>query len=455
MKILIIGGGQVGSSLAETLVSEKNDITVVEANPDRVKAMQDRLDLRALVGNGANPKMLEQAGAEDCDLLIAATQSDETNLVACKIAFQQFNVPIRIARIRSADYLRPDLLSNEGFCVDHSICPEQVVCDYIVRLIEIPEALQVLDFGGGRLTMVAVRAQQNGPLVDHEIKDFPTRLQVPARVAAIFRKDKAIIPDGNTVILAGDEVFLLASDKNIRWVMKELRQMDKPVQRVMVAGGGNIGLRLAKALESHYEVKVIEQNRQRCELLTSELNEALVLTGSSADAGLLETENISDMDMFIAVTNEDEENIMSALLAKRMGAKRVISLINRRAYADLMQGGQIDIAISPAHATIGSLLSHVRKGDVSVVHYLRRGTAEALEIVAHGDDQSSKVVGKAIGTISLPKGATIVAVIRGEEVLMARHDLVIESEDHVVLFLANTGLAQKVEKLFQVGFRFF
>ena len=455
MKVLILGGGQVGSSLAETLVAENNDITLVESNPDQVKKIQDTMDLRAIVGNAADPEILESAGADDCDILIAATQSDETNLVACKIASLKFNVPTKIARIRSSSYLNSDLFGHNGFSIDYTICPEQVVTDYIVRLVEIPGALQALDFADGKLTLVAVSALQNGPLVDHPIKDFTKRLPIPARVAGIFRRNMPIIQDGDTTIIAGDEVFLLAESKNIKRVMQEMRQGEKPVNRIMIAGGGNIGLRLARALETHYEVKIIEQKKSRCEHLSTRLNNTLILHGNSADADLLETENVSDMDMFIAVTNEDEDNIMSSLLAKRLGARRSLSLINRHAYADLIHGNQIDVAISPGHATVGALLSRIRRGDVSRIHYLRRGKAEAIEIVAHGDKHSSRIVGKAIEDIPLPRGADIIAVVRGEEVLMAQHDLVIQTQDHVILFIASRGLVKKVEKLFEVGFRFF
>ena len=453
MKIVILGAGQVGASVAESLVSEHNDITVVDIEPQRLRLLQDRLDLRTVLGSGAHPSVLVEAGIEDADLLVAVTQSDETNLVACRLAARMFNVPRRIARVRATDYLaNAKVLGDEGFDVDLSICPEQVLTDYIVKLVQFPEALQVLDFADGKVSLVAVRAYSGGPLVGHPLKDMRKHIPgIDTRIVAIFRGDRSIVPDGDTVIEPGDEVFCLAASGHIREVMREMRRMDRPVKRVMVAGGGNIGLRLAQALESDYSVRVIEHNKRRCELLAARLGGALVLNGDTTDEELLHEENIAEMDLFVAVTNDDENNIMSSLLAKRMGARRVVALINRRSYVDLLQSGQIDIAISPAQATIGTLLAHVRRGDVVAVHSLRRGAAEALEAVVHGDRESCRVTDRRIEEIDLPPGTTIGAVVRGDQVIMAHHDTLIRPEDHVIVFVADKKNLPRVEKLFQVS----
>ena len=471
MRIVILGAGQVGSSVAENLVSEANDITIVDINGERLRHLQDRLDLRVVNGNAAHPAVLEQAGARDADMILAVTQSDETNMVACKLAATMFNIPTKIARIRSADYLsHPEIFAPDNFAVDVAICPEQVLTDYIVKLLEFPESLQVLEFAEGHVSLVAVRAFHGGPLVGHQIAHLRSHMpQVDARVAAIFRGDSPIIPEGDTVVEAGDEIFFLAATENIRGVMRELRRMDKAIRRVMIGGGGNIGRRLAKAIEGRYQVKVIEYNKANAERLAVELNKSLVLSGDVTDEELLESEHIGQMDVYCALTNDDENNIMSALLAKRMGVRKVIALINRRSYVDLLQAGQIDIAISPAQATIGTLLARVRRGDCVAVHSLRRGAAEALELVAHGDAKSSRVVGRRIEEIDLPKGATIGAIVRRRitegatdalathdyQVLMAHHDLVIEPDDHVIVFVVNKRIVPKVEKLFQVDMSFF
>ena len=471
MKIVILGAGQVWSSVAENLASEANDITIVDTNADRLKALQDRLDVRTICGNAAHPTVLEQAGLNDADLLFAVTQSDETNMVACKLAATLFNTPTKIARIRSADYLsHPEIFSRENFAVDVPICPEQLLTEYIVKLLEFPEALQVLEFANGKVSLAAVRAYHGGPLVGHEISYLRTHMpHVDARVAAIFRQDAPITPEGNTIIEAGDEVFLIAATENLRGVLRELRRMDKPVKRVMLGGGGNIGRRLARAIEGKCEVKIIEFSKVGAERLAADLSNALVLQGDVTDEELLESENIGEMDVYCALTNDDEDNIMSALLAKRMGVRKVIALINRSSYVNLLQEGRIDIAISPVQATIGTLLAHVRRGDVAAVHSLRRGAAEALELVAHGDAKSSPVVGRRVEEIDLPKGTTIGAIVRRrgiatgtqgdtsheDHVIIAHHDTVIEADDHVIVFVVNKRMVPRVEKLFQVSAGFF
>lgn len=457
MNIIILGAGQVGSTVAESLVSEANDITVVDLDADKLKLLQDRLDLRTLVGNASHPSILEQAGIVDADMLLAVTQSDEVNMVACKLAASLYNTPTKIARIRSADYLaHPEIFSAENFCVDFSICPEQILTDYIRKLIEFPEALQVLEFADGKVSLVAVRAFEGGPLVGKPLSYMRTHMpQVDARVAAIFRQDRSIVPQGDTVIEAGDEVFFIAAKENIRIVLKELRRMDKPAKRVMIMGGGNIGRRLALSLEQEYQVKIVEYSKKSCEKLAAELSHTLVLHGDCTDENLLLSEHVGDVDVFCALTNDDENNIMSSLLAKSGGARKVIALINRSAYVGLLQGGKIDIALSPAQVTIGSLLAYVRHGDVAAVHSLRRGAAEAMELVAHGDRASSKVVGRRIDEIDLPQGATIGAIVRNGVVIMGHHDRLIEPDDHVIVFVINKQIIRKVEKLFQIGIGFF
>ncbi len=463
MKIIILGAGRVGASVAEALVSEENDITVVDTDVKQLRALQDRFDLRTVPGNGTHPTVLEQAGAQDADMLIATAARDETNLVACQLAARLFNVPTRIARIRAPEFQdHPEITGEGGFHVDHLICPEQTVCDYVIKLIEFPEALQVLEFAGGRVSLIAVRAYAGGPLVKHPIRDLRlAHPKIDMRVVAMFRNDSAITPDGDTLIEPGDEVFLLAASEHIRTALSDLRRMDKAVRRIMIAGGGNIGLRLARALGTSYQVKIIESDPTRCEYLASQLpSSTLVLQGDSTDEDLLADESVGEMDLFVALTNDDENNIMSCMMAKRMGARRVIALINRRAYAELMQGSRIDIAIVPAQTTIGELLTHVRRGDMVAVHSLRRGAAEALEAIAHGDAKSSRVVGRRIEELDLPKGANIGAIVRnarnGEsQVIIAHHDTVIHAEDHVIVFVTNKRMIPKVEKLFQVGVGFF
>ncbi|KGF64336.1 MULTISPECIES: Trk system potassium transporter TrkA [Pseudomonas] len=457
MKIIILGAGQVGGTLAEHLASEANDITVVDTDQDRLRALGDRLDIRTVHGRGSFPTVLRQAGADDADMLVAVTSSDETNMVACQVAYTLFQTPTKIARVRESAYLtRSGLFANAAIPVDVLISPEQVVTHYIKRLIEYPSALQVIDFAGGKVQMVAVKAYYGGPLVGQQLRQLRTHMpNVDTRVAAIFRRDRPIIPQGDTVIEADDEVFFIAAKADIRAVMGEMRRLDESYKRIVIAGGGQIGERLAEAIENRYQVKIIEMNPARCRHLSDTLNNTVILQGSSSDRDLLMEENIDNADLFLALTNDDEANIMSSLLAKRLGAKKVMTLINNPAYVDLVQGGEIDVAVSPQLATIGTLLAHVRRGDIVSVHSLRRGAAEAIEIVAHGDAKSSKVIGKAIMHINLPPGTTIGAITRADQVLIAHDSTVIESGDHVIMFLVDKKYIRDVERLFQVGLSFF
>ncbi|MBU1190877.1 MAG: Trk system potassium transporter TrkA [Gammaproteobacteria bacterium] len=456
MKIIILGAGQVGSSVAHNLSSEFNDITVVDGDARVLQELQDRLDIRTVVGHGAHPDILSLAGAEDADMLIAVTNSDETNMVACQVAYTLFHTPTKIARVRSAEYLsKPRLFNQDALPIDVLISPEQLVTEYVQRLIDTPGALQVLDFAGGKVQLVAVRAYYDGPLIGHELRDLRVHMpKIEARVAAIFRRGRPIMPEGDTIIEVDDEVFFLAARENIRAVMNELRREDKPVKRIILAGGGNIGMRLAQALEGRYQVKLIDRNTERTRMLSERLEKTIVLQGDAADEELLLEENIENTDVFCALTNDEEANILSAMLAKRLGARKVMSLINRASYVDLVHSEAIDIALSPQQATIGSLLTHVRRGDVVAVHSLRRGAAEAIEAVAHGDKGSSKVVGRALQDIKLPQGTTIGAIVRGTQVIIAHHDTVIETGDHVILFMVDKRRIAEVERMFQVSVTF-
>lgn len=455
MKIIILGAGQVGRTAAYQLSREEaNEVTVVDTDDELLRELQDRIDVRTVCGSACNPHILEAAGCASADLIVALTHSDEVNIVACHVAWTLFKTPTKIARIRSQDYLSRGALFAEGggFAVDAWVSPEELVTAYIEQLILHPGALQVLDFADGRVRLVAVRAVEGGLLVGQPIRNIRNHIpNVDTRVAAIYRKGRSIKPLGDTVIEPGDEVFFLAAREDIRLVMSELRKLDKPIHRVVIAGGGHIGLRLAQRLEGGSQVKLIERDERRARTASEILRSTTVLTGDAADEELLLEENIDAADVFIAVTNTEEANILSSMLAKRLGCPKVMALINKPYYAELVESGSIDVAIAPQTITIGSLLAHVRRGDVVQVHSLRRGAAEAIEAIAHGDETSSKVVGRPIGSIRLPEGTTIGAIVRGDDVVMAHHDFLVAEGDHLILFLTDRRHVEAVEKLFQVG----
>jgi trk system potassium uptake protein TrkA len=452
VKIIILGAGQVGRTAAYHLSREEaNDVTVIDVNEEILRDLQDRLDIRTVNGNASSPRILEAAGIASTDILVALTNSDEVNMLACQIAWTLYRTPKKIARVRAADYTdRERLFGEGGVAVDVWISPEQLVTEYVARLIRYPGALQVLDFADGRVRLVGIRALQGGPLVGQALRTLREHIPTAdARVAAIYRAGKSIKPEGDTVIEDGDEVFFLAASNDIRAVMKEMRREEAPARRVVIAGGGNIGFKLASDLEDKNQVKLIERDHRRARRVSEQLNRTIVLHGDAADEELLLEENIDSADVFAALTNSEEANILSAMLAKRLGAHKVMALVNKPSYAELIESGSIDVAISPQTITIGSLLAHVRRGDVVRVHSLRRGAAEALEVVVHGDADSSKVIGRRIEDIALPEGTTLGAVVRGDDVIIAHHDTTVQPDDHLILFLTDRRHIDAVEKLFQ------
>jgi len=465
MKIVIIGAGQVGCTLAENLASETNDVTLIDTNEATLQELRDRLDIGTVLGRGSHPEILEQAGIEDADLLVAVTTHDEVNMIACQIAHSLFNTPHKIARIRSEGYTKAAvsarLFGAQNLPVDAVITPEILVTEHLQRLIDQPGALQVVDFADGKVQLVGVRATNGAPMIGQDIQALKDVIpEISIEIPAVYRKLQPIVPSGSEVIQEGDEVFFLAAQEHIRPTMNTLTSRERSYQKIIIAGGGNIGYRFAEAIESRFQTKIIELSLERCEFLAERLNRCIVLNGSSSDQDLLTEEGIDSTDVFLALTNNDAANIVSSMLAKKLGAGKVITLINNAVYVDMMQSSELDIAVSPAQITASKLLTYVRRGDTVRVHSLRRGAAEAMEIVAHGDTKSSKVVGRTIGELPLPDGATIGAVIRGEdeettEVLIGDSTLVIKDRDHVIVFLTNKSHTRKVEKLFQVGIAFF
>ena len=455
--IIILGAGQVGTSVAKNLATEQHNITVIDRNAAKLKELASKYDLRTVTGNAGHPSVLKEAGIADCDLLIAVTEVDEINMMACRIAAKIFNVPKRIARVRSSEYLDDSRLTGEDvFGISHVISPEVVLAQYVENLVFYPEALQVLEFADRQVCLVAVRAKAGGLLVGDRIANLHKHLKTTdARIVAIFRGSSAVQPVANTVIEDDDEVFFLSRTSDMRRVMEELRKADRPVKRIMIAGGSEFSYRLAQDLEGSHLVKLIEANEKRAHQLVALLEKTVVLQGSENDSELLINEDIAQVDLFVAATGDDDRNIIASLLAKKMGAHRVLSLIHQSVYVGVLEDSKIDVVVGLADVTIGSILAHVRRADVARVHSLRRGAAEALEIVIHGDKSTSQCVGRRVDAIAWPSGALLGAVVRGQEVLMAHHDLVLESEDHLILFVTEIKTLQKIEKLLQVNASFF
>jgi trk system potassium uptake protein TrkA len=451
LKVLILGAGQVGRSAAYQLAREPaNEVTVVDTDEELLRDLQGRIDVRTVAGNASFPSVLEAAGIADTDILVALTSSDEVNMIACEIANALFHTPTKIARIRAPEYTSQAKLFAEGaLAVDFWISPEQLVTEHIERLILNPGTLQVVDFADGRVRLVGMLARKGGLLVGQQLRTLRDHIpNAEARIAAIYRAGRPVDADGDTVVEEGDEIFFVAARDHIKRVMSELRRDEDRAHRIMIAGGGNIGMRLARRLEKDYQVKLIERDPRRARRVSEQLEGTIVLQGDAQDEELLIEENIDSTDVFAAVTNSEEANVLSAMLAKRLGARKVMALVNRPSYGELMENRSIDIVISPQTITMGSLLAHVRRGDVVRVHSLRQGSAEALETVVHGPSDRSRVVGRRIEELDLPYGVSIVALVRGEKVIIAHHDTQIETEDHVIMFLTDRRQVDAVQRLF-------
>ena len=457
MKIIILGAGQVGASLAESLVAEEHDITVVDSTEERLNILQSKFDLRVVHGRCSYPNVLRQAGADNADMVIAVTDSDEANMIACQVAYSLFNVPKKIARIRSPHYfIRKDLFDKDHVPIDVFISPEQLITKSIGLSLSYPGALQVLDFAKSAVKMIAVKPYYGGVLVGKRLSEIPTYLpDVSLQVVAIYRNDATVPLNGETEIEIGDEVFFVTATKYVEEVINAFRRSEPPYKRIMIAGGGHIGSTLARAIEGEFQVKLIEQDRRRCDVLAEKLGQTTVLHGEATDKNLLESENIEYTDVFVTMTNDDEANIIAGLQAKRLGVRQVMVLITRTAYVDLIEGGSINIAISPQQATVGSILTHIRKADIISVYSLRRGAAEVIEGIAHGDKSTSRLVGRQLSEVKLPSDTIWGAVVRGGEVMLPVSDPLVEEGDHVIVFVSNKKRIHDIERLFQVSATYF
>ncbi len=417
-KIAVLGGGQVGASVAKILTDDGNDITLVDNNASVLEDLQEDNDIKTIQGNASSPSILNQVELSDCDILIATTASDEVNLVSCHLAKKMFNVPNVIARLRNAEYR---------------------------------EETSVAD---GKLQVIGVTVLKDGPLAGKKLSEFKKHMpNVNVNVIAIYRDRKSLPVNGSSIIETGDDVFFLATEENMRF-MSELRKNQSRVENIMIAGGGNVGTILAAKLSEKFSTKIIEKDQSRSKYLSETLEGVVVLNDDISDESLLENEGIKDVDFFCSVTNDDQMNILSSKLAKDLGAKKSIAIINKPSYRKLVSK-EIDVVVSPEDVTIGSLLASVRASDVVKVHSLGFGEAELFEVIIHGDKNTSKVVSKKISDLELPQGCRIGAIYRNESVILAQDDIEICSEDRLIIFLLNKRDFPKLAKLFQVGIGFF
>ena len=449
MKVLILGAGRVGGSLARALVNNNYDVSIVDQDKAALSELEEKLDIMTVEGHAAHSLSIKKTGADESTTVIAVTSNDEVNIIACQIAKKQFNVKKTICRLAESSYTEDLSVFGEAV-IDIVISPEKEVMNHLKELIIHPGTEQIEKFADGTVNLVSVKAKKKGKLVGRELKGFKDDMpDTNAFVASIYRKGKPFIPSGDTVIKENDEIYFISSESNIDQIVNEFREKEDVYSRVMVVGGGKIGFSLAKEIENEYKTKLIDSNKEKCSKLSKELEKTIVLHGSATDEDLLKSESIENIDIFCALTDDDETNLMSSLLAKKMGAKKTMIILNNPSYLGLVPGF-IDIYIAPYRLTVSSVLQDLRDSDVAQDVLLKMDTgAEAIEGVVHANEYTSELFGKSLKEIPLPEGASIGAVVRHGELLMPDSDVELCINDHLIIFLANKDMVSEIEVFFK------
>ena len=458
MKVIVCGAGQVGFDIARQLSGEGNDVTVIDHDTDRIRKVSESLDVHTFRGFASYPAILERAGAENADMLIAVTLSDEINLVSCQVAHSLFNVPIKMARVRHNAYLEPSwrqLFSRDHMPIDVIISPENEVVAAIDRLLEAPGAIDVIGFAEGRVSLVGMRLNQDCPIVNTPLRQL-TELFPDLNITIVYivRDEQAIFPRDMDQLLPRDEVYFVVDSNHISRARSIFGHEERPAERVVIVGGGPIGFQLAQGLEKRepsINVKLIESNKRRAEFVADQLDRTIVIGGDALDSEILEEASVSTAETIIAISDDDEVNILASVLAKRYGCLRAVALINGTTYAPLISPLGIDTAISPRDITVSRILEHIRRGRIHSVHTLQGGKAEVIEADAM---ESSPVIGVPLKEARLPKGVLVGALVRNKEVIIPRGEETIERGDRVIIFSPHDAI-KKVEKLFSVAFGYF
>ena len=458
MRVIICGAGQVGFGIAEKLASEQNDVSVIDTSAELIRGIRDMLDVRGFVGHGSHPDTLEAAGAQQADMLIAVTLHDEVNMTACQVAHSLFNVPTKIARIRSQSYLRPhymDLFSRENLPIDVIISPEREVGDMVLRRIDLPGATDIVRFADNKIVVVAIECLEDCPVVNTPLAQltelFP---DLQSTVVGIVRQDKLFIPHSSDQLMTGDLAYVATTQEHVRRTLGLFGHDEKAATRIVIAGGGNIGLYVARAIESrqgHTRIKIVERSRERAVAIADELRRTVVLHGSALDQKLLMEADIQEADLMVALTNDDQVNILSSVMAKQLGCKSNLTLLNNPAYHDFAGILGIDAHVNPRTVTISRVLQHVRRGRIRAVHSVQKGAAEVIEAEAL---ETSPLVGQPLRDQELPDGIRLGAVYRDGRVIKPSGDLRIKPKDRVVIF-AKASAVKHVEQMFRVSLEFF
>ncbi len=458
MKIIICGAGQVGTTLARQLSNEDNDVVVIDQSPELIRRVDESLDVRGIVGYASRPGVLEQAGAAEADMLIAATLSDEVNMVACAVAHVLFNVPTKIARVRDQDYTAERwsaLFGDRGLPIDVKISPELEVARAIMRRLHAPGATEMISLADGKVRLVGVRLGEQCPIVNTPLRQLTALFpDLNINVVGVTRGGRSFVPSDHDQLFPRDEVYFVAEGSHVPRCMAAFGQEVPESHRVIIVGGGNIGRRLARIIEEDdrdITAKIIEISPERAEEVAQRLPRTVVLHGDAMDPELLDEANATRADTIIAVTDHDETNILVSLLAKRHGTKQAIVLVTRPAYSELLTPLDLDVIINPRAITASTILQRVRRGRVRSVHSIGDGFGEIIDIEAM---ESSAIVGKTLAQSKLPHGALVGAIVREKQVIIPRPDTMIKAHDRVILFAAGS-VVKKVERIFAVSLEHF
>ena len=449
MKIVILGAGRIGGSLARNLSNSNYEVCIVDEDKNKLSDLEDKLDIMTVEGHASHLNTLKKSGLDNETTLLAVTSNDEVNIVACQLAKKVFKVKKTICRFRDDVYFDQLSVFGEGV-IDIPISPEDEITSHLKELIDHPGSNQIESFANGKVKLVSVKAKKKGKLVGRELRGIKEDMpNIDAFVPTIYRKGNPFIPSGETIIKENDEIYFISSESNIGAIVDEFRDHEEQYSRIMIAGGGKVGFSLAKDLEKDYNVKLIDSNPERCMKLSKELDKTIVLSGSAADESLLKSENISNIDIFCALTDDDETNVMSSLLAKKMGAKKTMIILNNPSYLGLVPGF-IDIYIAPYRLTVSSVLQDLRDSDVAqdVILKVNLG-AEAIEGIVHANEFTSPLFGKPIKDVPLPEGCVIAAIIRHGELLMPSSSVDLTLNDHLIIFLSDKNKINEVEVLFK------
>ncbi|MCP1335777.1 Trk system potassium transporter TrkA [Futiania mangrovi] len=458
MRAIVCGAGMVGSNIARQLAAEENDVVVIDSSPDLVRKITDTLDVQGVVGFASHPDVLDRAGARDAELVVAVTHSDEVNMIACQVCHSLFNVPVKIARVRSQSYLKPmwrDLFSRDNLPIDEIISPEMEVAKSVLRRLKAPGAFETLPFLDGKVQVVGVRLDDDCPVVNTPLRQltelFP---DLDARVIGIWREDAMRVPKADDQLFPGDEIYFCSRSAMVPRTLAVFGHEEQVARRIIIMGGGNVGLAVAEAIEQeggHIRARLIEDNKSRAEFVADHLSRTVVLHGDALDREVLEEAGVADAETVVALTNDDEVNILASVLAKRQGARRAVTLINNENYRSLMRTLNIDTFINPRATTVSKILQHVRRGRIKALRSVQDGAAEVIEAEAL---ETSSLTGKPLEEVSLPPGIIVAGVFQDGQVVIPRGDTVIKPGARVVLF-ATADMVRKVENMFRVSFEYF